>query len=156
MAEVSIITFSLRDDAGKRSSVPVYVPATATQAQLEALADAIAPELDMVTGAVIEGITISLAHTLPEGLKVVTVADSLNGMGALFSFDAADTPYSYSVFVPAIRPSLVTLGVIDVADADIAAFVTAMHDGTAEADPSYRFANDLLLLHGVEVRFRKS
>jgi hypothetical protein len=156
VAEVSIITFSLRDDAGKRSSVPVYVPATGTEAQVSALADVLAEAIDNVTGAVIESISISMAHTLPAGLKAVTVADSLNGMGGLFSFDAADTPYSYSVFVPAIRPSLVTLGVIDPADTDVAAFVTAMHSGTADLDPSDRYANDLLLLHGVEVRFRKS
>jgi len=155
LAAVSIITFSLRDDAGKRASVPVYVPATGTQAQMEALADAIAAELDAVTGAIIEGISITLAHTLPAGLKVVTVADSLNGLGGLFSFDAANTPYSYSLFVPAIRPSLVTNGVIDPADAAVAAFVTAMHSGTIDLDPSDRYANDLLLLHGVEVRFRK-
>jgi hypothetical protein len=57
--------------------------------------------------------------------------------------------------VPAIRPSLVTNGEIDEANADVAAFVTAMHDGTADLDPSDRYANDLLLLNGVEVRFRK-
>jgi len=155
MAEVSIITYSLRDDAGKRSSIPVYVPATATEAQIVALAEAIATALDGVTGAVIEGMSITLAKALPGGLKVVTVADSLNGMGALFSFDADNTPYAFSTFVPAVRPSLVTLGVIDPADVAVAAFVTAMRDGTADADPSDRYANDLLLLHGVEVRFRK-
>jgi len=155
MAEVSIITFSLRDDAGKRSSVPIYVPATGTEAQVSALADALAEALDNVTGAVIEAISIAMAHTLPAGLKVVTVADSYNGQGGLFSFDAADTPYAHSVFVPAIRPSLITLGEIDPADTDVAAFVTAMHSGTADLDPSDRYANDLLLLHGVELRFRK-
>lgn len=156
MAEVSIISFSLRDDAGKRASVPVYVPATVGAADLEALATQLATSLDGVTGAVIEGITIAQAIPLPAGLKVVTVADSLNGMGALFSFDADATTYSHSTYVPAVRPSLVLNGEIDPADTAIAAFVADMRDGTATADPSDRYANDLLLLHGVEVRFRKS
>lgn len=155
MAAVSIITYSLRDDAGKRSSVAVYVPATGTQAQVEALADAIAATLDAVSGAVIEGISLTLNHTLPGGLKAVTVADALNGMGGLFSFDVANTVYNWSLYVPAIRPSLVTNGIIDPADTDVAAFVTSMHSGTIDLDPSDRYANDLLLLHGVEVRFRK-
>lgn len=156
MAEVSIISFSLRDDAGKRSSVPIYVPATAIEADVAALADAIAATLDAVTGAVIEGISITMAHVLPGGLKAVTVTDSYNGMGALFNFDVADTPHSHSIFVPALRPSLVTGGVIDPADASIAAFVTSIHSGTANVDPSDRYANDLLLLNAVEQRFRKS
>lgn len=156
MALVSIITYSLRDDAGKRSSIPVYVPATAAQADVEALADAIAATLDLVTGAVIEQISISLNHDLPAGLKTVTTVDSLNGMGGLFNFDVADTPYSHSIYVPAIRPLLVSSGVIDPANSDVAAFITSIKDGTANVDPSDRFANDLLLLNGVEVRFRKS
>lgn len=156
MAEVSIISFSLRDDAGKRASVPVYVPATVGEADLEALADVVAAALDDVTGAVIESITIAKAHELPAGLKVVTVADSLNGLGALFNFDVDNTPYSHSVYVPAIPPSLIQNGDIIRTDQGVVDFVAAMRDGTANADPSDRYANDLLLLNGVEIRFRKS
>lgn len=156
MASVSIISFSLRDDAGKRASLPIYVPATATAAQLSALADALAPLVDGVTGAVIESISITQAHDLPAGLKVVTVADALNGMGALFNFDVQDTPYSHSIFVPAFRPLLIDNGEVIRTDTAVVDFVTGITDGTADADPSDRYANDILLLNGVEVKFRKS
>jgi len=155
MAFVSIISFALRDDAGKRATVPIYVPATGTQAQIEALADVLAEALDNLTGAVIEQISVTLNHDLPAGLKIVTVADSLHGLGGLFNFDVADTPYSHSVFVPAIPPSVIVNGEIPVTDEDVIAFVTAMQSGTVDLDPSDRYANDLLLLNGVEVKFRK-
>jgi hypothetical protein len=141
------------DDAGKRTSIRVHVPSASTPAQMQALSNDIAVALDAITGCRIESAAVTTALTLPGTLKSSVDQDALRQVGANFSYDAANSNYSFTVRVPAFPESLYSGGEVNVADALIAAFNTAMVTGDGTIAPSDEYANDLSAFNGAALSF---
>ena len=156
MANVNIISFQLVDDAGRTGNIIIPVPATHTVAEMQAYVNTTAATLDVLTGAKINKASVSLALTLPGGLKANAVDDHPLQWGANFAFDAANTPYRYTVRVPAIDQGFVESGVVDTADPLVAAFVDDLETGDGTVGPTDRYGNDLVTLIEAAATFRKS
>lgn len=154
MALVTMLSYSMIDDAGKRDTVRVFLPANTSLADCQTFSDTFAADLDAVTGAVIESAAVSLALTLPGGLKVTAVADSFKQVGANWGCGAANTNYRHTVRVPAINPSLLVDGQVDVAAQDIIDFGVDLTAGVGAIDPCDEYGNDLDSIIEVSPSFR--
>jgi hypothetical protein len=154
MALVSYITFAMRDYAGKPATVRVFVPATATLAEIQALSDAIATEINPITGGVIESASVQLSLTLPGGLRTTALDDMDIERGANFAFSAANTAYSHTVRIPAAHSDIVD-GEDVVETQDVTDWETVMLAGTLDLDPSDAYANDLESVVRRRVTFHK-
>lgn len=155
MAVTTVLTVSLTDHKGDASSLTVYFPPTATQADIETWVANEMPVLDELTGAKIEGVTVALAISLPGGLKAAAIADDDNQEGANLSFDADNTVYAHGQRIPAIRATLVSPTGIDISATEFTDWEDAMVTGNGTAVPSDRFGNTLLDLQSGNVTFRK-
>lgn len=154
MAEVNLISIQIADSGGLTGNVLVPVPTGLTIAEIQTYVDAMLPNLDVVTGGKINKASVSLALTLPAGLKANAIAGTPIQWGGNFAFDAANTPYRFTVHVPAIDQGLVTGEDIDTSGV-AAAWVTDMVSGDLAVNPSDRYGNDLVSLLDARVSFRK-
>lgn len=154
MALVNAITFSLEDYSGDRRTVRVFAPATATLAEMQSLSNAIAAELDPITGMKILGASVSLALTLPGGLKASAVANTDAERGANFSFNADDTALSYTIRVPGAIDAIVD-GEELVDTADTNDWKTVMLDGDATTGPTNQHGGDLSSFKSARITFHK-
>jgi hypothetical protein len=100
MALTTLISFGIVGAQGKSKRVPVYIVATANDTEIQAAIDAIAPAMDAAIDGQITDVLVTKAFTLPGGLKSSANDPSHAREGALLSFDAAGTNYTYSVYVP--------------------------------------------------------
>jgi hypothetical protein len=154
VALVSMISYSITDDAGKRSTARVFVPATTSLANIQAFSDEFAALLDDVTGGVIQSAGVTLGLTLPGGLKALPVADSLKQQGANFGFSAANTTYRHTVHVPALNPVLIISGALDVGDPAIGLLTAELYTGDGTTGPTDEYGNDLVASISSELSFR--
>jgi len=153
MALVNSITYSLEDYSGDSRTVRVFTPATATLAELQNLSNAVAAELDAITGMKILGASVSIALTLPGGLKAsATEVDAERGIN--WSFVAADTNYGYTIRTPG-APDAIVDGESMVPTADTNDWLTVMLDGDATTEPTNEHAGDLLSFKSAKVTFHK-
>lgn len=156
MANVNLISVRLVDDAGAVGNVVVPVPAAATLAQMQAYVNTMLPNLDTVTGAKIDRAGVSVSLNLPGGLKAAAIADHPIQWGINFSFDAADTPYAYTIRVPALDQGLVTDGNLDISPAFVQNWIGDIVTGDGTVAPTDRYGNDLTALLAAADTFRKS
>lgn len=154
MALVNAISFSLEDYSGDRRTARFFCPATATLAEMQSLSNAIAAELDPITGMKILGSTVSLALTLPGGLKASAVNDIDAERGVNWSFTVSGTVYSYTVRTPGATNAIVD-GEDLVETADTADWLTVMLDGDATTEPTNEFGGDLTGFKSAKVTFHK-
>ncbi len=155
MANTTLLSVKLTDDADKSAAVNIFLPAAATIAQLQAFSDALLPYLDQVTGAKIAAVTVALNLTLPGGLKASPLADHLLQFGSNWAFDAANTPYRHTVHVPAVDTSKVVGGEINVSDSECVSWTNFIATGDGTLAPVDPYANDLSAFLGAVVSFRK-
>jgi hypothetical protein len=154
MADVSFISYRLTDHKGDRATVQIFAPATATLAELQALSDAVAAELDDVTGLLIESAAVNLALTLPAGIKESATANVDAEKGVNWGFDAADTDYRHTIRVPGV-PSALVEGDNAVHDSgDGLAWKNIIINGDGVTPVTDRYANDLTSLLTAVVTFR--
>lgn len=106
---VNTINYRLQDAESdvKTAAFPLYVPTGLTLAQYQTFADTAAEVIDNVTGSEIVGIDMTLALTIPAGLKASPVAASLNERGGLLGMETAGQ-FNDSVRIPAILVSLMS------------------------------------------------
>lgn len=120
---VYLISVAIVDATGDRKTAQVYIdPGTATLAQLTTWAQGLASVLDAVSDGAIQDINLSLSIPLPGGLDDTPVAGTDIQRGALFGFDAANTAYRHSVWVPAFADGSFSGDVVDEANAGVQAF----------------------------------
>jgi hypothetical protein len=155
MAVVSVLSYSIVDDDGNAKSMPIYIPAGATVANIQAFSDAMAPLLDDVLDGVINAVTLSIGLTLPGGLKSSPVAGSNVQEGALISFDVASSNYSHSIFVPAWAQAFFSGSQVTLEDTEPGLFATQMVSGSNTIAPSDRAGLDLTSVLSGSKRFRK-
>lgn len=158
MAPVDTMSIPMVDDAGASKRVPIHFPSGLAIADFQAFWDAAALELDVITGAVIGQPSVTITLTNPVGMKSSTLLDQFNRQGALLSFGAANTNFSWSQYIPAFRDSLISGGDPVVTDGAFVAWRDRMLTGEAGPParlPSDRYANDLDTFIGAVLSFRK-
>lgn len=155
MALVNMISYSLLDIKGTRGQVQVFVPTTATVAQIQTFSDLFAAALDDVTGARIMSASVALALTLPGGIKGTATQDALMQTGINIAFDAANTGYRHTAHVGALLPTLMTDGEIDDVGNVIDALSTLFTAGDTTVLPTDAYANDLVTELSRVLSFRR-
>jgi len=154
MALVNSITFSLIDYSGDKRTVRVFTPATATLAELQNLSNAVAAELDAITGMLITGASVNLQLTLPGTLKASAVEDVDAERGVNWTFAKLNSNYSYTIRTPGATDAIVD-GENLVPTADTNDWLTVMLDGDATTEPTDEYANDLIAATAQKVTFHK-
>lgn len=155
MALVSIISFGITDFAGKRKSFPIYVPATATLAQMQAWATAGAPILDALIDGKIDDVSFTLAGTLPGGLKADAVSGNTVREGALWAWDAATTDFEYGDYMPSAANADFVGDTLDDTNTDVTDWIAQMTASGAGTEATDRYGNDITAYIRGRRTFRK-
>lgn len=120
-------SFTLLDEFGTKGVclVNALIDPAATITSLNAQWSNILGLLDLITSGQIIG---SHYRVLPviTGVKTAPVAGSRIEQSAVFNFSASGTGYKQGVLVPSIRNTMITAGKIDLTNADVIAFFTAL------------------------------
>jgi hypothetical protein len=136
---VNTITLRTQDDESdtKQAAFPIYVPTGFTLAEYQAIVTVGAPLLDAVTESQIVSADMSIALTLPGGLKGAPVASALNERGGLVGWDTAGQ-FADSYRIPAILHSIMSGNEFAVTDTLIAALNSFFILGTTTVIPRTR------------------
>lgn len=136
---VNTINFRLQDAESdtKRATFPLYVPTGFTLAQYQTFATAAAPVIDDTTGSVITDIDLSVALTVPGGVKTTPEANALNERGGLVGMATAGQ-FDDSVRIPAILWSIMTGDSFSLADPAIEALTLLLTAGDSVIFPRTR------------------
>lgn len=152
---VHLVSTRVRDDGGKTGTVKVFIPDSFTLAQAEAWALAMIEELDAVTAAKIEAVSIRLNVDISGAtLKATPIADRPIQMGVNIGFAAAGTAYRHTVHIPSVDMGLVDAGVFQVTDPLVVDWTNMLTTGDGTVTPSDEYENDLTSVLGGELTFR--
>lgn len=155
MATVNLISFTIEDENANRGNVVVPVPTGGTLAEYQGYANALATDLDDVTGGKIIAAHIELSLTVPGGLKAAPVADHFIQAGANMGYDVDATPYRHTVRIPAFMLSKLVGEEVNAADAQVVVWNLEMTVGDGTLQASDRYGNDLTSFIGGLLTFRK-
>lgn len=153
MAVVSVLSYQFTDADGNKKTLPVYVPASATLANLQAFSDALAALLDDHTDAQITAISATVGLTTPGGLKSEPVAGSNVQEGALLSFGLAASNYTHGMFIPGFAQADFTGSEVD--DENITDLIAQIVTGSNSVAPTSREGLDIDAYVDGKKRFRK-
>lgn len=136
---VNTITLRTQDAESdtKLGAFPIYVPTGFTLAEYQAIATNAAPLLDAVSEAKIVSADMTLALTLPGGLKGTPVASALNERGGLVGWDTAGQ-FGDSYRIPAILHSIMSGDQFSILDPLIAALNSFFVLGSGTVIPRTR------------------
>jgi len=157
MALITTMSFGIVDFAGKRKTMPVRFLATVTDAELQDAVDDLAPLIDGAIDGKIVDVTVTKTFVLPGGLKATAVNGNRVREGALLTFDAANTNFSYSIFVPSWEnagfsgDTVLDTGIYG----DLQTALEVGGNAGAGIDPTDEQGNDLTSYLGGERAFRK-
>lgn len=124
------VLYSIQDEKGKTSTTEINLATATTFADADIMAGQMALLIDdMITGAITR-IGIVATVDLPVGLKATAAANSDVEEGARFQFRTANGFFS-GLRLPTFDEAAIIAGTknVDLTDADVAAFVTAMVSG---------------------------
>jgi hypothetical protein len=151
---VNVITVTIRDVAGDKSTVNINFPVSVTEAQAQSWLDTFLPALDAIVDGVIDSAGWLRALTLPAGLKT-TPGTQRNQVGALMTFDVANTNYAHSIRLPAVKESKLSGKALNINDAQVQAVRDALTTGVSGVTPVSRFGDDLVALTSGMVSYRR-
>lgn len=157
MPLTTLVSYGIKDADGTSRRLPWFAPASATEAQLQAGVNLLAPALDAVIDGFIADIQFTKALTVPGGLKTEANPNSEAEKGALLNFSVANTIYSFSTFVPAWLPAQFSGNTPNTVPASLgAAFVAAYlaGDGANWGATNEQGADLIAFLKGKK-RFRR-
>lgn len=154
MADVHVLSVRIQDKAGDSKSMALYFPSTVTMAEIQGFADLFIPDLDDAIDGKILSAAVQMSIDLPAGLKATAADGNTVHEGALLRYDAANTDYTWSVFVPSWANANFAGNTVDTT-AEMLAVSGRLVLGVTNAMPSDKFANDLLTYSGGERSFRK-
>ena len=153
---VYLASVAITDSTGDRKTCQVYFdPGTATLAQITTWLQNLASVIDAVTDGVIQEINLSLNITLPGGLDTTAVAGTDIQRGALFGFDAENTQYRHSVWVPAFSEGSFSGDIVDEANAGVQAFEDYLTTTVNTIRASNKYGDHLTAEISGEKSFRK-
>ena len=155
---MTLISFTLLDDDGDTSTVPVHVQDGETFDNYELGAVALAELIDAITGCQVTSINLNVGIDLPGTIKANPVANIETQKGANFLF-GTEGRYNHGIRVPGLLPTLFVQDAVNLADGDVTAFTDAIVDGTGallgELVPHNGHEEDLTsIIRGVK-SFRK-
>lgn len=99
MALVHAIGIGVRDSAGNKKSITLYMLATATLTDVQDAVTAFITDLDPVIDGKPESAQVTIELTVP-AVKADPVVGNIVKEGALLSYSAADTAYQFSAYIP--------------------------------------------------------
>jgi hypothetical protein len=150
-------SFTLMDELSVKATEVIYALADPTKTITNLVADwqAWAALITPLTSAeMLHGqVRIILTPTADQSGK--PAAGSRVEQTAVFDFANASTDRRFGEPVPALANSKISSGAINLADADVAAFVTAMHTATANSEPTNNSFQVLTALTDAFLSFRK-
>lgn len=159
------IIYSIKDAKGAVSSTEINVPASVAFADIALFAAAMATLINPLITGVITRIGVAFTLALPAGLRATATAGSDVEEGARFQWRTANGFFAGNR-IPTLDESKVVAGtrVIDLADSDVAAFVTAMTSGidttavggSGTVAPSDSREEDLIALESAVEQFLSS
>lgn len=158
MANVNtLVSLHIVDGLGVKSTMPLWIvgPDTQTLAQLATAAGMLASDTDNIIGGQIYKITAALDCAIPGDLKATPQSDSRVEETGLFNFSQGVVPYKYGIDVPSILDSVLTGGRIDLANTDVAAWVTLITTAIGAFSPESTAFHALLALTDALLTFRK-
>lgn len=126
----NLIAFKITDAAGRAKSAVFPVNSDATVTEMNAFVSQIAPLVDNCIDGILSAATVTIALSLPGGLGSTPADDKLVEDGGLLAFDAADTDYRSSIWIPAIADTAVDNYKTIANAGSIATLVTAILSGT--------------------------
>jgi len=147
---------SLKDYLGTKVSHDLFV--TINDADTLAQIATVAADYCAVLGAIIggEGLDFQVKIHLPTtGLPVSAVAGDEAEKTGLFAFDQSNSTYVSSVDVPTIDEGKIVNGKINLADTDVAAWVSWIGTGHTNVRPVSKYSNNLNGLESAAITFRK-
>jgi len=154
MALTHLVSIKVEDYSGQSGTVTFHLDATLTVAQVQSVVDQAAADLDAVSGAKITGASVSLALTLPGGLKATATTNADFERGINWRADAADTDYSYTVRTPAALAANVN-GEAVIEDTNSANWESFLLGGDTVNAPTDKYGNDLVAILSKRVSFHK-
>lgn len=135
-----IVSFSVLDADGDRASLPIYGSfddASATLSSLASWAAARAAQLDPIIDGQIVNEAITIYPVLPGGLKGAPVAGSDVEKGGLLTWNLSVTPTrAYGQELPAFKVSKFVGDLVNVSDADVAAWITGLSSPFGTVTPT--------------------
>jgi len=124
---VTHIGYTLADEDGRKGTVGVKIDATTyTLAQIAEFASELGDLIDNITECKVTDCTAYISMTPGVALKGSAIAGSNSEIGGLFVFSLAGSPYVESIRVPGLIEGKFSQDAINLADADIDAFVDAI------------------------------
>lgn len=154
MALTNLLSISLQDASVGQKALPIYFPDTVTLANLQTFLTSFGPLLDAVIDAKILAAQATVQLTLPGGLKSDAVVGNTVHEGALLSFNAANTIYKPSIYIPSWENAGFA-GDVVLESGEYATLQAAITAGLATFQPSDKYANDITSLIGGVRKFRK-
>lgn len=153
---VYLVSFTIHDATGDKKTAQVYFdPGTATLAQITSWIDSLAAVIDNVTDGVVEDINLTLKIPVPGALKDTPTGTPDIQRGALIAFDADNTSYRHSLWVPAFFDLGWTGDVVDNFNAAVQALALYLTTTVNTVRASDKYGNHLLdYIEGVK-SFRK-
>lgn len=155
-----VVGVTVLDADGNNKQTDVKVPAgVLTKANIEAFAQQYASIVDSASEGKVVGLRVTWELTPPGTVKPNPNVGSNVQEAALWTFDAADTPYAYSVSVPAWLQAAFTGKEVNQAHGAALAFknlmLTGYNDGGTFIIPSDKYENDLTAVISAVKRFRR-
>lgn len=152
-----LISVQVTDAAGNVKSIAIPVAAGLSIANIQTNVDTLLPFLDAAIDGLITKVSITKDLTVVAGLKN-TAANNQVHEGALLSYDAAGTPYKFSLFIPSWSDAGFSGNSVDNSGV-YNAFITKMDAGFGAAGggshPTDKYDDDLTGFTGGTRRFRK-
>ena len=120
-------SYTLQDELGTKASQVIYamVDPTATIATLSTQWQAMGALIDAITGGKIVNGAVNVIKALSGGKSDPASGSRVEQTG-VFNFFNVTTPRRFGEAVPSLSDTVIVSGEIDLGDADVAAFVTAM------------------------------
>lgn len=146
----------IRDEEGIEASYTSYgtVDDASTVAAVLTDMDDLGQALDLVTGGVITNAEVHF-QALCTGCKGAPVAGDWVEKTANFNFGNVANPKRFGEALPALRQSKIVGGVINLADADVAALISIYATGTAVTTYTTAVWQALTALRDAFISFRK-
>jgi hypothetical protein len=148
-----IVTVHATDAYNLPYTIPIYIPAGSTLANIQSMIDSVVLALDSVTGGLIGTVTVELNLTVPAACKDAAVAATQREMGCAINFETGERE-GYPLNIPGIDVSLIDGDDITYAGA-VAAFISAMVAGAATVLPCDQSGKDLTGYRTVKKSKRK-
>lgn len=157
---ISLISWTIRDADGDKDTVTMYFDGTGKDiADYQSYVTVVTPLIEAVVDGVIESASVSVGVTLPGGGKTDPVAGSEVQKGGLLQFSATGTPYTHSIRIPSMKPSLFSGDSVVTGTPPVSTLVTAIVDGDSTSgtlvNPTNKYAMDISGLKAGAKSFRK-